>query len=146
MNKNRLIITSLVSIFLVTILLVGSTYFIFTSSYIDEDMNVYTTGNLNITYTLSSSNVQITDITPRTEEEADSVIPYRITVKNTGTVPYQFDSVLNDTTGTNVIDYQYIMTKVGYLGAKPLSECNTNIIKEDIILLAGDSVDIDVRV
>ena len=38
------------------------------------------------------------------------------------------------------------MTKVGYLDTKPLSECTNNIIKEDVILLVGESVDIDIRV
>ena len=53
MNKKRLIITSMLSFLLVAILMVGSTYSIFTSSEADEDLNVYTTGNLDVTYTVS---------------------------------------------------------------------------------------------
>ena len=75
MNKKRLIITSLLSIFLVTILLIQSTYSIFTTTEIDENSNIYTTGDLNITYKVSTTSIQFTDITPMTEEEADSVIP-----------------------------------------------------------------------
>ena len=148
MIKKRLIITSSLSIVLVAMLLIGSTYSIFTTTEIDEDANVYTTGNLNVTYTLSSSNVQMTDVTPMTEEEAESVQPYRITVKNNGNVPYMFDVILTDTTSSsdNTIDYQYIMTKVGYLAPKKLSNCTNNVIKEDVIVPAGESVDIDVRV
>ena len=146
MSKVRLIITSIISIVLVSILLLGSTYSIFTSEEISEDANVYTTGNLNITYKLDSSNVKITDVTPMTEEEADSVKPYRITVTNNGNVPYKFNVILSDTTASNVIDYDYIMTKVGYLEPESLADCTNNIIKEDVILPAGESVDIDVRV
>ena len=86
MNKKRLIITSLLSIFLVTILLIQSTYSIFTTTEIDENSNIYTTGDLNITYKVSTTSIQFTDITPMTEAEADSVIPYRIIVTNTGNV------------------------------------------------------------
>ena len=103
---------------------------------------------MNITYKVSTTSIQFTDITPMTEEEADSVIPYRITVTNTGNVPYMFDVILSDTTSSieNTIDYQYIMTKVGYLDTKSLSDCTNNIIKEDVILPAGESVDIDIRI
>ena len=148
MNKKRLIITSLLSIFLVTILLIQSTYSIFTTTEIDENSNIYTTGDLNITYKVSTTSIQFTDITPMTEEEADSVIPYRITVTNTGNVPYMFDVILSDTTSSieNTINYQYIMTKVGYLDTKSLSDCTNSIIKEDVILPTGESVDIDIRI
>ena len=37
MNKKRLIITSIISILLVSILMIGSTYSIFTISDVDED-------------------------------------------------------------------------------------------------------------
>lgn len=103
MNKKRLIITSTISIVLVAILLIGSTYSMFTTTEIDENANVYTTGNLDVTYTLSKDNIQLTNITPMTIEEADAVYPYRITVTNNGTVPYMFDVILNDTTASNKI-------------------------------------------
>ena len=146
MSKRRLIITSILSIFFSAVLLIGSTYSIFTSQEIDETANVYKTGNLEVKYATSSS-VQ-SDPIPKNEEEADGITPYRITVTNTGNVPYQFDVILTDTTSStdNTINYQYIMTKVGYLDTKPLSECTNNIIKEDVILLAGEAVDIDIRV
>lgn len=146
MNRFRLIITGVISIVLVSILMLGSTYSIFTTTEIDENTNVYTTGNLNVSYNSYYKNIKITNAEPLSIEEANAVIPYHITVSNTGTVPYMFDLILNDTTAGEVIDYQYIMTKVGYLEEKSLSECTGNIIKEDIILPAGEKVDIDVRV
>ena len=148
MNKKRLIITSTISIILVSILLIGSTYSIFTTTEVDESANIYKTGNLDVTYTLSNSNVTLANIIPKTIEEADTISPYRITVTNNGNVAYMFDVILNDTTSSeeSTIDYQYIMTRVGYLEPKALSECPNRIIKEDIILPAGESVEIDVRV
>ena len=146
MNKKRLIITSVISIFLVSVLLIGSTYSIFTSEEIDETANVYKTGDLEVSYS-ESGEIQVDPI-PKSEEDADGITPYRITVTNNGNVPYKFDVILNDTTSNanNTINYNYIMTKVGYLEPKALGNCTDRIIKEDVILLAGESVDIDIRV
>ena len=126
--------------------MIGSTYSVFTSSEIDETANVYKTGVLDVVYTVSEDNVQLTNVEPMSIEDGDTVYPYRITVTNNGTVPYQFDVLLNNTTAGESISNQYIMTKVGYLDAKLLSDCTDNIIKEDVVVLPGTSVDVDVRV
>lgn len=147
MNKKRLIITSLISIILVFILMIGSTYSVFTTSDIDENLNVYKTGNLDISYILSEDNIKITKIAPMNEQEAIREIkPYRITVENSGNIPYQFDLLLNNTTAGDTIDSHYLMIKVGELEAKSLVECTNNIIKEDIVVLPNESVSIDVRI
>ena len=148
MNKKRLIITSVFSIFLVAILLIGSTYSIFSSKQIDPNSNVYTTGNLDVTYTLSDENINFSNINPMDDKEAQSINPYRMTVTNNGTVPYKFNLILASTTSSdkNEIDKKYIMTKVGEFDSVSLADCNEDIIKKDIILSAGESVNIDVRI
>ncbi len=146
LNKKRLIITSTISIILVCILLIGSTYSIFTSSDVDEEVNVYQTGNLDVTYTLSADNVTLSNSTPTSIEDSIKIKPYRITVINNGTVPYQFNVLLENTTASGAIDNQYIMTQVGKIEPKSLGSCTNNIIKEAVIVPAGKSVDIDVRV
>ena len=62
--KKRLILTSVISIILVITLLIGTTYSIFVTEHIDENLNVYTTGNLDVTYTLSENNVIFTNNMP----------------------------------------------------------------------------------
>ena len=146
MNKRRLIITSTISILLVAILLIGSTYSIFTTTEVDENTNVYKTGNLDITYTLSEDNIEMLNVSPTSKSDSCEIAPYRIKVTNNGNVPYQFNVILTDTTASDVIDYQYIYTQIGREEAKLLSEVTNNIISEDIIVLAGSSVDVDVRV
>lgn len=145
-SKVRLVVTGVFSIFLVSILLLGSTYSLFSTSNVDEDLNVYKTGNLDITYTLSSDNIKLTNSTPISLNDSVYIEPYRITINNSGNVPYMFDLILNDSTATDVIDYEYVVTQVGKLDAKKLSECSNNVIKEDIVVLAGESVNVDVRV
>ena len=144
--KKRLVIASLMSLILVGVLFVGNTYSIFTSQDVDENANVYTTGNLNITYTVSDDNVTIDDSSPLSNEEAVKVTPYRITVKNIGSVGYKFNILLEDTTSNEKINYKYLVTQVGKNTPRVLGDCKNNIIFKDIVVDANSSVDVDVRV
>ena len=144
--KRRLILTSVISIFLIVILFIESTYSIFTSSTIDEDLNVYKTGNLDISYTISEDSVTLTSKLPVAADKVMTVRPYQITVTNIGNVAYKFNLKLTDTTATNKIDSQYIMTKVGQFEPKSLNECTDNVIKEGIVVPANDQAIIDIRV
>lgn len=145
-SKTRLIIVSLISIFMVLILFIGSTYSVFTSSSVDDDVNVYKTGVLDVTYTLSEDNISFTTDMIVPDDEVLVMKPYRITVSNVGNVPYKFDLKLIDTTATNVIDSKYIMTKVGELESKALVDCKDNIIKEGIVVPANDIAIVDIRI
>ena len=146
MNRKRLIVIGTISIILVCMLFIGTTYSIFTSNDIDPNANVYTTGNLDITYTLSSDNINFTDATPVSDDKVKDIKPYRITVNNMGNVDYKFNIILTDTTATDSINYDYIMTQVGKLDPISLSSTTSNIIKSDIIIKAGTSVPIDIRI
>lgn len=130
-SKRRIIITSTISILLVSILLIGSTYSVFTSQDIEEDINVFQTGTLGVTYTVSSDNVALNNSMPMNNEDSASIKPYRITVKNTGNVPFMFNVILIDTTAKEAIDAQYLYSKVGKLEEKSLDSCNTTTFKED---------------
>ena len=144
--KKRLILTSVISIILVVVLLIGTTYSLFETSNTDDNLNVYQTGVLDVTYIASADKITFSTVSLENEDDIIIIPPYRITVKNTGNVAYKFDLKLNDTTATDTIDYDYIMTKVGKLEPKSLSDCNNNIIKSNIIVPAKKSVDIDIRV
>lgn len=146
MNKKRLIVNSVISIVLVSLLFIGNTYSVFTSGDVEEDINVYTTGNLDITYTLSSDTISLNSKTPVNEKNSYFIKPYRITINNNGTVPYQFNLTLTDTTASDVVDYQYVMARVGKLDSIRLSSVRDNIIYDGVIVDAGKSIDIDVRV
>ena len=146
MKNRRLIVTSVIAIILISILFVGNTYSIFTTNEADPNTNVYTTGNLDITYELSSDNIKFTNSKPITEEDIDTVDPYRIKITNSGNVDYKFDIKLEDTTATSVINYNYIMVKVGKYDSIPLNKAKNNVIKKDIIVKAKSSVLVDVKV
>ena len=144
-SKKRLIVTSVISIILVSILMIGSTYSLFNSTDVDQEANVYKLGELVVTVE-DAGNVTLDVSRPISNQRIPTITPYRITVKNSGTVAYKFNVILEPTTATDEINHQFIMTKVGQLDPKQLSDCSNNIIKSDIILLPKTSVDIDVRV
>lgn len=144
MNKKRILITSAISIILVSILYIGNTYSVFTTTSPDEEVNTYKTGNLDIE--VIENNTTISNISPIKTEDSNKLEPYRITVKNKGTTAYQFNVVLDETTSSDSINHKYIMTKVGKLEPINLAETENNIIKENIILLPDEEVSIDIRV
>ena len=144
MSQKRLVIASFISVILVCVLLMGKTYSIYTTTSPDEEINSFKTGTLDIE--VIGDNQQIKDIMPTSEENSNTLTPYRIKVKNKGTVPYKFNIKLEETTSSNKIDSKYIMTKVGVLETKPLSDCEDNILKKDIIVLPETTIDIDIRI
>ncbi len=146
MRNRRLIFTGFIAIILISILFISNTYSIFTTNEADPNTNVYTTGNLDITYELSDKNIKFTDSKPINDNEANYLEPYRITVTNSGNVDYKFDVKLEDTTATNVINYNYIMVKVGKHNPISLNKTKNNIIKSGIIVKANSSIKIDVKV
>ena len=133
--RKWLVITSLISIILICILFIGSTYSLFTTQDIDENANVYKTGNLDISYITSSDNLTINNSNPLTDEESKKISPYRITVTNKGNVAYKFNLLLTDTSTGRTIDYEYIKVQVGKLTPVTLKSCQDNIIKKDIVVL-----------
>lgn len=146
MNNKRLIVTCLLSIILVCILFIGNTLSVETVREVDENLNYYSTGNLNISYSTSDSEVVLNNGYPMTKEEAMLLDPYRITVYNNGNVNYKFNLILDDVTETDVIDYKYINVQVGRKESVTLDSVENNIIADEIIVGAGESVDLDIFV
>ena len=144
MNQKRLIITSTISIILVSLLVIGKTYSVFTTTSPSEDLTSYKTGTLDIKVIGDEKTIE--NIKPLSIDAGNKTEPYRISVLNNGTVPYKFNVILDETTGSSSINHDYIMTKVGILPEVKLSECHNNILKEGIIALPGEQVDIDIRV
>ena len=144
MNQKRLIIASFLSIILVATLFIQKTQSIYTTTAPDEEVNTYKTGVLDIEVVGDTNPIE--NILPTSIENSNKLSPYRITVKNKGTVTYQFNLILDETTSSNKIDNQYIITKIGSLDPKPLNECKNNILKENILVAPNTSVDIDVRI
>lgn len=145
MRQKRLIITSAISVILVSILFINGTYSVFTTTSVDEEVNTYQTGNLDIEIINEEDGV-ISNVMPTSLENSDYLSPYRIGVKNNGSVAYQFHIILDETTSSDKIDSKYIMTRVGVLDAKSLKSCGNNVLIDGVVVLPGETVFVDVRV
>ena len=145
-NNRRLIVTSLVSIILVCVLFIGNTLSIETLREVDENLNYYTTGNLDISYYVKSGEIVLNNSYPMSYEDAMQLDPYRITVYNNGNVDYEFSLILSDETETNKIDYKYINVQVGINDPICLDSTENNVIMDKIVVKASSSVDIDIFV
>ena len=145
-NRKRLIVTSLISIILVCILFIGNTLSIETIREVDENLNYYNTGNLDISYYVKDGEVVLNNSYPMSYEEAMGMDPYRITVTNNGNVDYEFSLILEDVTETNGIDYQYINVQVGVNEPVSMDSVVNNVIMDGIVVKAGSSVDVDIFV
>lgn len=146
MENRRLVVTIFITVFLIFVLFLSNSYSIFTSENADPNTNVYTTGNLDITYEVDDNNIKFTDSKPISEKDVISVSPYRLKVTNTGNVDYKFNILLKDTTATSVINYKYIMVKVGKYDSISLDSTHDNVIREGIIVKANSSVIVDVKI
>ena len=81
------------------------------------------------------------------DSEGETTTPYTFTIKNIGNLDYKFDVKLLSTAGSDItIDSRYIKVKVDDGSPATLSSLSNSIIKSDITLASGESIDISIRV
>ncbi len=101
----------LATVVLVGMLAVTTSFAVFEETKSNATDQKMTIGNLDVTYTGGSA-ISITDINPMTDSTALSKTNniYTFTIKNTGTVPYNFKvKVINNPSYTsNLLPHQYI--------------------------------------
>ena len=136
--KNKKVVGLLVSIMIVIIILMNSTYSLLLREDETEDMS-YTTGMLSITSSATNGSIPVED------SVGMSSTAYTFKITNTGNLIYQFDVKLLSMTTENQIDANYI--KVSIDGGEPvvLGSLTNGIIKEDIVLLPGGSIDVSLK-
>ncbi len=100
-GKTRLgMITVIAGVILLGGLSASSTYAMFYKSQSSSKAESYKTGNLAVTST-GGSVINVNQAYPRSDAEGQSMTPYTVTVKNTGTTNYQFDIVLINNSAAN---------------------------------------------
>ena len=116
MGKRQLMLT-LVSIFAVTFLAIGSSFAIFTTSVKSSDYNVIKVGTLNIDFGSDANDtISLADQYPLTDEEGLLSEPYTFTITNTGTLTADYtislidddDMITQDGCSGNLLNKNYI--------------------------------------
>ena len=147
-NKKKIIIVVIVlAISLIGFSLLNSTYSLFYHEDVASNSDNYSTGLLSITATGKGDSISLTNTLPMSDAEGAATTAYTFTIKNIGNLDYKFNvKLLSTGDSSTTIDSQYIKVKVDNDPATTLSSLSNSIIKNNITLSAGQSIDISVRV
>lgn len=145
MNKKAKIAVIITSIILVIIALTTSTYALFTSQQRAANKSAYTTGLLSVSATSKTNSISLSGELPKSDDEGISGTPYTFTITNNGNLDYKFDIKLMSTSD-NPISSNYIKIKIDDNNITTLSQLSNNIIKENVVLSAGQSIDVSIRI
>lgn len=145
-NKNIIKISAIVfSIILVIVAITTTTQSYFNKDNYAKNPTEYQTGLLSIEAVSKSNNISLSNTLPMSDTEGGQIEPYVFTIRNNGNVDYKFNVKLLSTSD-NTFSPEYIKIKIDDEGVKTLSSLTDSIIKKDIILPAGETIDITLRV
>lgn len=141
----------MLSILLVGLVISGlfaNTYALFSQDSYGTNPEDYSTGLLAIEASSKTNTLTLSNALPMTDEDGLETNPYIFTIKNTGNLDYSFDVRLlsvgsvESSFPSNLIKLQINGGEVTTLDALDNSKLNS----EKIILLAGETVDFNIRV
>ena len=127
--------------------LTNSTFALFSKDIYGVNTNVYSTGMLAIESKSKSENISLDNAVPMTDEDGVQTNPYIFTIKNVGNLDYLFDIKLLSTGSSDTTFLpQYIKLQIDDGEVTSLSSLVNGLIKSDITLLAGESIDVSIRI
>lgn len=148
-NKKTIkIVIIVMSIILVLIAFFAASYALFTNETTSTDINSYTTGLLDVTAKSKTDKISLTSALPITDEVGIQTEPYIFTVENIGNLDYKFDLKLlstGDASTNTVILPGFIKLQVDDGEVTTLAS-SSGIIKEDVVLKAGETMEVKLRV
>ena len=145
-KKNIIKISAIVfSIILVIVAITTTTQSYFNKDDYAKNPTEYQTGLLSIEALSKSNNISLDNTLPMSDDDGLQTTPYVFTIKNNGNVDYKFNIKLLST-GENTFSPEYIKLKIDDEGIRTFSSLTDSIIKQDVILPAGETIDITLRV
>ena len=147
-NKKKItIVVIAVAVLLIGFSLLNSTYSLFYHEDVASNSDNYSTGRLSITATGKGDSISLTNTLPMSDTEGAATTAYTFTIKNIGNLDYKFNVKLLSTGDSSTTIYsQYIKLKIDDGSVTTLSSLSNSIIKNNITLSAGQSIDISIRV
>lgn len=149
MKHKKFIVTGVIVLAVVLIIsaLSNSTYALFSSDDYGANPNVYSTGTLSIEAKSKSEVISLNNVLPMSDKEGKESTPYVFTIKNTGTVGYKFNVKLLSTGNSSTsFSPSYIKLQIDEGDVTTLSDLTSSKIKEDVVLAAGENIDISIRI
>lgn len=147
MDKRKIakIILIVLSIGLAISAIATVTLALFTNDEYAANPDTYSTGILSIEAHSKSNTISLTNALPMTKEEAMRTEPYIFTIRNTGNLDYKFNIKLLSIS-SNTISPNYINVQVNDNYVSNLQHLNNSEIMNNVILAAGEYIDISIRV
>ena len=145
MGKRQLVLT-LLSIFAVTLISIGSTFAMFTVSSKSSDYNVVKSGTLTIDFSSNSSTVGLDGALPMSDSDGLAQTGNTFTIRNTGSLPVNYtvslqddkDMITQDNCSDKQLDKGFIKYNIDGTNIKLLSDSiDSTIISGS--LKAGES-------
>ena len=145
--KNKKVIISIIvtSIVLITLVVISTTQAYFNKDIYAQNPAEYQSGLLSIEAVSKSNNISLDNTLPMSDDDGLQTTPYVFTIKNNGNIDYKFNVKLLSTS-ENTFSPEYIKLKIDDEEIKTLSSLTNSIIKQDVILPAGETIDISIRV
>ena len=140
-KTKRMYIIALAVLF-VFVSLSETTYSLFLKSEETEEFN-YNTGLLDLKFT-EDRKIVLENAFPTIDSEGEKQEPYKLIIKNTGTLPYLFDLKMSSD-NTDHIDYKYIKVKVNDSLPQNLSS-NDNTIISRLFLYPNEEITLNIRI
>jgi len=145
-KKNIILGVVLLAVFLIIITLSNSTYALFSNDAYGENTNNFSTGMLSIEAHSKSENISLSNVLPISDSEGLAYEPYVFTIKNYGNLDYLFDvKLLSTGDSSTTFSPQYIKMQIDNGDIVTLSSLTNGEIKSDVTLLAGESIDVTIR-
>ena len=135
MGTRQLTLT-LLSIFAVTMVSIGTTFAMFTVSSKSAEYNVVKTGTLTIDFSSSSSTIGLNNALPMSDSSGLAQTGNTFTIRNTGTLPANYtvslrddkDMITQDNCSDKQLDKSYIKYSIDNTTAKLLSDSTESLI------------------
>ena len=135
MGTRQLTLT-LLSIFAVTMVSIGTTFAMFTVSSKSAEYNVVKTGTLTIDFSSSSSTIGLNNALPMSDSSGLAQTGNTFTIRNTGTLPANYtvslsddkDMITQDNCSSKQLDKSYIKYSIDNITAKLLSDSTESLI------------------
>ena len=131
------------AIMFVVVSLSGTTYSLFLKADITDDFN-YNTGTLDLEF-VEDEQIYIQNALPVIDSEGLKTEPYTLTIKNTGSLLYQFDLKMLSSTEDNLIDMKYIKFQINDNDPSTLYATN-NVIAPNVLLYPEEEITFKVKV
>lgn len=131
------------AIMFVFVSLSDTTYSLFFKADSTSKFN-YNTGILDLQF-VEDEQIRLQNAFPIIDSEGLKNTPYKLTIKNTGSLPYLFDLKMLSTTEENIIDSKYIKFQVNNDKSNTLYS-TSNIIASNVVLYPNEEKTFNIKV